>query len=499
VQHFASLEQTAVAPPLPGSVLQRRSSIWSGLIELDFSRPFPALLLGIAFILSRLPWVNMGYGEDPDAWRVAMSARYLIEHGSYLPSRLPGYPVHDIITAALLWGGWTLTNLATVAMSLAGVFCFARIIRRLSLPAGGLLTVSLAFAPLLWFTSAQTLDYSWALTLLLAAYLAVLNDRPIAAGVLLGLAGGCRITYLGFALPLALILLQGRRTLPPLRFLAAAIVTWLAVFAPVWLRYGPAFWDFYDVRPSWGDFLRALTEDSLGLLALIMIVVALLVSWRELRRLPAILRREPQTSAWAMIALLALLVFVRLPLQTYYLMPAVPFTLLLLARVLRVRMLAIICVALLLGGFVDIYTTSPSGWRSPTALLHIRPAPGLVMRDYQLRRDRLALVRQVLDLPLPPHAVLTTGFYFPMVMELHRQQLSLTLPEGYLQQIGPLTDNARGADARDRTYVWLLRQGEARRFLIQGYELYTLDFSRQSGRPAQVRIYRLENERFGLH
>src|SRR5207237_1075706 len=162
------------------------------------------------------------------------------------------------------------------------------------------------------------------------------------------------------------------------------------------------------------------------------------------------------------------------------------------------RMLVAVCVALLLGGFLDIYTASPSGWRSPAALLHVRPSAGLVIRDYQLRRDRLALVRQVVDLPLPSHSLLTAGFSFPVVMELHRQQLHLTLPDGYLRQIGPLTDNARGSDERDRVYVWLLPQGEARRFQLEGYELYTLDFSREHGRPAEVRIYRPENQRFGL-
>ena len=154
-----------------------------------------------------------------------MSARYLITHGSYLPSRLPGYPVHDIAMAAFIRGGWVLTNASTVAVALLGVYLFASIARRLELPCRGLLTFTFAFLPLLWPTSVSTLDYSWALTLLLGAYLAVCCDRPVLGGILLGLAGGCRVSYLAFGLPLALLLLRQRRLDRTIRFTAATVLT----------------------------------------------------------------------------------------------------------------------------------------------------------------------------------------------------------------------------------------------------------------------------------
>ncbi len=496
----ASLRTRAAAPgPPDGAAAPRPSTLWVRLVNFDWARPWPGALLAVAYALSRLPWVRLGYGSDPDAWRVAMSARYLLQHGSYLPSRLPGYPVHDITMAGLLWGGWSATNLATVAVSLVGVFCFAAILRYHRIPSAGVLTPTFAFLPLLWFTSAQTLDYSWALTLLLAAYLALVHDKAVLAGLLLGLAGGCRVTYLVFALPLALLLWQRGSLSPPLRFAATTAVTWLTVFSPIWLRYGTAFWNFYDLRPSWGDFFHALTEGAVGLMPLVVLGICLALSSRELRRLPARLRRDPVMAAWALIAVLTLFVFVRLPLQTYYLMPAAPFLLLLLARTMRRPLLLVICVALVVGGFVDLYTASPAGWRTPGALAQLRPTAGVVLLDYRLRADRLALVSQVRDLPLPPHSVLTAGFYLPMVAELYHGQLQLSLPDGYLQRIGPLTDNARLTAPGDVVYVWLLDQGEARTFLLQGYQLYSLSFSRESGRPVAVRIYRPEEERFGLH
>ncbi|MGI8554465.1 MAG: hypothetical protein ACR2PL_27300, partial [Dehalococcoidia bacterium] len=433
------------------------------------------------------------------AWRVAMSARYLLAHGSYLPSRLPGYPVHDLAMAPLLRGGWLLTNSAGLLVSLIGVLLFARIVRRLAVPHAAMLTLTFAFLPLLWSTSVATLDYTWALTFLIGCYLAVLSERPILAGALLGLAGGCRISTLVFGLPFALLCFRQRPLREVMRFVVASALTWLTVFSPIWLRYGTQFWNFYDVRPPWGDVLHATTEGTIGLMPLAVLITSLLLSWRRLLQVPRLMRADPQANLWAMVVLLTLFIYARLPLQTYYLMPAAPFALLLLARLLRPRLLAFTCLALLLGGFVDVYTTSPSGWRTPLALLGLRPTAGLVLQDYRLRADRLTLVRRLRTIDLPEHSVVTTGFYFPMVAELYHDQLRLDLPEGYLFQVGPLTDNARATDGRDIMYVWLLTQGDARDLIRQGYRIYTLDFSRQTRRPVLSEIYLPQNERFGIH
>jgi hypothetical protein len=490
---FATL---AVPPDLRPRTPRQVSS---GVLNLDFSHGWPATALGLLYVASRIPWLKLGYGSDPDAWRVAMSAHYLIEHGSYLPSRLPGYPVHDIAMAGLVWGGWTLTNTATLAISLAGVFLFAVLARKLQVPAAGLLTITFAFLPLLWPTSTMTLDYSWALTFFLASYLARLHDRPILAGSLLGLAGGCRISYLAFALPIALLLWQERDIRPVGRFLVATAVVWLLVFSPVWLRYGLQFWNFYDVRPDWGDFVHALTQGSFGLLTSLVLAACLAISLHNLRGIPDRFRADPELTAWALIVLLTAFIYVRLPLQTYYLMPAAPFGLLLLSRALRPAMLIVACVALVCGGFVDIYTSSAAGWRTPGALLGVRPTKGVVLQDYQLRQERLSLVRKVPQLGLPPRSVLTAGFYFPMVVELHRGHLDLTLPDGYLSRVGPLTDNARATGADGVTYVWLLSPGDARDLLRQEYRLFSLDFSRETSTPSALAIYQPENERFGIH
>src|SRR5581483_7865126 len=136
---------------------------------------------------------------------------WLWSHHAYLPSRLPGYPVHELSAALLIRGGWLATNSATLLMSLAGVWLFAAIARRHRLPQPGLLVLTFAFTPLLWNNSTVTMDYNWGLTFVLAAYLALSDRRYLLAGVLLGLGAGCRLTEAAFVGPFLLILLRERR------------------------------------------------------------------------------------------------------------------------------------------------------------------------------------------------------------------------------------------------------------------------------------------------
>jgi hypothetical protein len=171
------------------------------------------LLFAGAFFAVRLPFLVAGYGADTDAYRVALAARYLWSSGEYLPSRLPGYPLHELPVALLVWGGPLLTNLATALVAFAGVLIFDRIVVALGVPGRGWLLVAMGFTPWLLVTSTATLDHHWALTAMLAAYLATIRERFVLAGLLLGVAAGCRITAAAFLLPLSVLVIWHWRAL----------------------------------------------------------------------------------------------------------------------------------------------------------------------------------------------------------------------------------------------------------------------------------------------
>ncbi|MDP3767009.1 MAG: hypothetical protein Q8S13_03260, partial [Dehalococcoidia bacterium] len=168
------MEATDVLAPQARGDASTQRTLVDRLIDLEFTNPLAFAVLAVAYIGSRVAWLDLGYGTDPDAWRVALTATFLRSDGEYVPSRLPGYPLHEFVTAGLIDGGWILTNLTTVLISLVGVFLFAWLLRKLELPHRGALTLGFAFAPLLWINSVTTIDYMWALTFILGAYLALI-------------------------------------------------------------------------------------------------------------------------------------------------------------------------------------------------------------------------------------------------------------------------------------------------------------------------------------
>src|SRR3970282_758592 len=99
----------------------------SRLLDADLSRPLPVAALAVAFLALRAPFLDYGHGSAPDAGRVALTAHRLLDTGDYFPSRLPGNPLHELVVALFIPGGWIAPNLATALVSLAGVYLFARI------------------------------------------------------------------------------------------------------------------------------------------------------------------------------------------------------------------------------------------------------------------------------------------------------------------------------------------------------------------------------------
>src|SRR6266568_896790 len=195
-----------------------------------------ALLFAAALLLSRYPLLQGGYGSDDDAWRSVVSALHMRESGNYVPSRIPGSPLFELLLVFLVPFGPFATNLAAALAQLAAADSFRRVAAALRLPAPGALTAAFAFSAAVWVTATQTMDYAFGLAFLLASYDALLSDHPGAAGALLALAAGCHPSIGLVALPaLGYLAAPDRRcggsTAVTFVFALAAVA--LALFLPV--------------------------------------------------------------------------------------------------------------------------------------------------------------------------------------------------------------------------------------------------------------------------
>jgi len=128
----------------------------------------PLWSLIVLAALLYIPLAFLGYGSDSDSFNVVRTGQYYVETLDYIPSRLPGYFVHEVFVYFLnLAGGSLLSNLGSVAMALLLLVSFNRVCRILQVPHPNLLTLILIVHPFVWVNAASTIDYLWALELAL--------------------------------------------------------------------------------------------------------------------------------------------------------------------------------------------------------------------------------------------------------------------------------------------------------------------------------------------
>ena len=174
-------------------------------LETDLLKLPNLLFFIVIFVLSRIWLLDLGFGLDADAWRVANSAFDLRYHGIYHASRFPGYPLPEFFNAFIIGSGWLATNGLTMLLSLVSVIVFAQILKIYNCRMRGLLTMTYAFLPLLWINSTNTMDYTWSVTFIMLTWLLLLRKKAIIAGLMMGLAIGSRPQSIFIMIPLKAI------------------------------------------------------------------------------------------------------------------------------------------------------------------------------------------------------------------------------------------------------------------------------------------------------
>jgi hypothetical protein len=471
-----TLAEGHAAAPAP----QHAGDSLSRALSFDFAQPLAFGALALAYVISRLPFVNIGYGTDPDAWRVALTAHWMWDHHEYYPSRLPGYPIPEFASAAVIKGGWLATNLLTVFISLLGLWFFARIVSKLDVPNRGIVVLAFAFTPLLWINSMTTMDYMWALTFILGAYYFLLDRNVVLAGVMLGLAVGSRSTSIVFVLPLVMYLWRDGHRDEIRSFVVSMLGVAIVAWSPVYWEYGPSMFNFYDSDVGYLNVLRLLGKDTLGLLGSMAVIAAFAVSLPRLRRLPIDAVRDVHVGVWLLAIALTVLTFTRLPHEAAYLIPVYPFGLLLMARYFHAAVLSAAVSVIVLAGFVDL--TSPGDEINTEAFTNARLGKGLVLSNRETMLAQRSYVRDLREVEVPENSVVAIGFVYPQFAVENRERFEVGILEEDRGSISQLSDKGKLEDPeRNVIYVWLMEydQFQAYRNLNKNF-LYTLDAGRST-------------------
>jgi hypothetical protein len=344
---------------------------------LSLSRPWAIALICVAVLLTRLPFLGAGYGLHADNWRIALAARHIAQTGAYEYSRAPGYPLQEYVCSWFWKTGPFGLNLLDALFCTGAVVFFALICIEYAMADWWLAALALAFVPVLYVNSVSSKDFPWALAFLLASWWCAMRKKPIPTGLLLGAAMGCRITSGAAALPIALILIDGAENRVAVRRVlttgVAATVVAITAFIPVYDRYGWDFFNFYSEHAFPGplEIASRMTLEVWGLLGFAGVCLGFAAfPARKTRGDSQISSRH--LLAWASVLVIYAIAFLCLPDEAAYLIPAVPFTLLLIWRVTPPWAFRACCGLVIASPF---FTWSDG-----------KPAPGLIMQDH---RDRV--------------------------------------------------------------------------------------------------------------
>jgi hypothetical protein len=474
-------------------------------------RLVPDLALAAAVFATRIPFLSPGAGTDTDGWYLVDAAREMVATGRYTRSRFPGYPVQEWLCSliARAGGGPVAMNALSALASAACAFAFARVLRRLGVRDVALAAVASVFVPAAYVASVSCMDYLFAVAFVLAACHAMLRGRTLQAGAWLGLAIGSRLTS-AVLLP-AVALLQCTEPGPSrplarraLALILPAVLIGAACYLPAYARYGWGFLKFTDPLHTGStplDFFTGFLHISRmpvppalvvgqatvllwGVPGTVLLVTAL-VARLAARRIPLgasigepVAVRALQAAALAIA--LELLLYIRLPLDEGYLLPGVPFALLLTAAWVPRGWFRAVCAAAIVSPFVlgvDAVPPKkgvPPLTRTPLAITRLagghpivlEPLRGPLLMDHAKR----VRARAIVDRVAAARSTLSPGVYvFAGVLNA---ELEARLPVGndapwyadYLSEPDLRRLRAQGRD------VLLLPAARDRVLQVAGYD-----------------------------
>lgn len=375
-------------------------------------RPWLWLVVVFAIVLlSRVPFLDAGYGKHADAWRVARTAKLLVTAGDYQPSRPPGFPLHEWLAAGVWqWRVLGLNGLSAVASAAACVL-LALYARQIGCRDWALAGLALAGLPAFYVNSVSSKDFPLTLALLLASYLLARAGRGGWAGVLFGCVVGSRPVAIIHGLPVALVLLTSvpaaARARVFLRFLLVSGAIVAGFYGPIFMKFGPDnLKEPYRLASLKASLiLHRGTVDVWGGLGLIGLgIMAIGVAWKKGARAVGKMVLPPEQCAWFISIAFGLGFYVWLPDQPGYCIPALPFVLLLMSQWTSRLTFQVGCGLMTGAAFLgqDFHS------------------PGAVVVDHRERQDELTRVKTLTSFcaTLPKPGVVVCGSWEPIISVL---------------------------------------------------------------------------------
>ena len=315
------------------------------------------LFLAIAAIVitTRLPFLDNEYEQGVSA--TFASALH--------PA--PGCSLEGAIFPLLSKGGLLAVNGTSALLGGIAAGFFALFFKA----AGGkdyvLASLALALTPIIFLNSIAPGELPWTLAFLMAGLYCASCQLPLVSGICTGLAIGCGISYWAMIIPIGLVLFH-----PGVGKNNPRAILWFVL--PACLIGGTTFllsclisgWRWVVYEPLGGPLkssIKMLITDvwgTTGTLGMLAALGSLMVRKVEPKRTSSL---APTSDKWFIIAsatalLICMISYFTLPAKGAYIVTALPFVIILLARFLDRRMFIALCCLLLVSPFILTVTLS---------------------------------------------------------------------------------------------------------------------------------------------
>jgi len=274
----------------------------------------------IIYWLTRIPFLNMGYGLDSDAWRIVRAAQHWNATGKYEMSRYPGVVFMEFVVKNLLKiDGCILTNFFVSLLGFLICLIVWDLIRR---KIGdfeafiGAITVVL-WGPF-WISSVETMDIIPALFFgILSLWLLERGYSWVLAAISVGIGIGFRITTVLFV-PVLMIMVYSKekkgKVGKSLGFAAISLLPGALVFGYIFSRYGfgvPAenvsiLKTLYYIYEFWGIWSS-------------LIIIIMVIKFGKFLKETAV-----KYGVYLSIVIIIILFFIKFPYDVNYLVPIAP-------------------------------------------------------------------------------------------------------------------------------------------------------------------------------
>jgi len=363
-------------------------------------------ILLLAFFIY-FPLIFLGYGSDYDSYNVLWVGKNFIETLDYVPSRVPGFFVYETITFFLnIIGGSILTNFGSLCMSLLILAVFMYICKRYGVPNYRFLAIIMMAHPYYLVNSTCTMDYLFALGFAMIGFWMLLEGKFVAAGVIMAMGVGSRLTtalVTGVMLLWAFIFEVQNRKRILLSGVITVIISFIFYLPPItfaeWKTHiffpsigGEEFWSLY-LRAGRFIYKSIYFWSPPAFFILVWGLVRLGISGKLKGN-----KKVLQICILALALIIGIEIFYyRLPTEPSYLMPMIPFWMILIGFAFSDKkwVLGLLLSLVIISNFVIINIARPDKINQATgAEFGLWIEPGHLVKDVQKRLEYLACGNQ---------------------------------------------------------------------------------------------------------